>query len=169
MTHTAPPGGAEAGCGRDPLVHAIVAFLEHDHAPRMPEIRARLERALDEAGPEALASLGRRLARAGADFDYYPADPLARRIHHVLAAPVLQQQPVVEGLDQLAAVAGKPLVILANHLSYSDANVLDVALDRPGGREVCGRLTVVAGRSEEHTSELQSRLHLVCRLLLEKK
>src|SRR2546422_6891701 len=31
---------------------------------------------------------------------------------------------------------------------------------------------IVAGlkmRSEEHTSELQSRLHLVCRLLLEKK
>src|SRR2546422_6070864 len=27
----------------------------------------------------------------------------------------------------------------------------------------------VAMRSEEHTSELQSRLHLVCRLLLEKK
>src|SRR2546422_7928712 len=33
-----------------------------------------------------------------------------------------------------------------------------------------GRHHVVAGaRSEEHTSELQSRLHLVCRLLLEKK
>src|SRR5687768_17700135 len=29
--------------------------------------------------------------------------------------------------------------------------------------------TRVAPRSEEHTSELQSRLHLVCRLLLEKK
>src|SRR2546422_7230302 len=28
---------------------------------------------------------------------------------------------------------------------------------------------VYCGRSEEHTSELQSRLHLVCRLLLEKK
>src|SRR3989442_4180762 len=27
----------------------------------------------------------------------------------------------------------------------------------------------LAGRSEEHTSELQSRPHLVCRLLLEKK
>src|SRR2546422_8385453 len=27
----------------------------------------------------------------------------------------------------------------------------------------------VTWRSEEHTSELQSRLHLVCRLLLEKK
>src|SRR2546429_1619289 len=34
------------------------------------------------------------------------------------------------------------------------------------------RLSVSDGasqRSEEHTSELQSRLHLVCRLLLEKK
>src|SRR2546429_2989545 len=28
---------------------------------------------------------------------------------------------------------------------------------------------IVALKSEEHTSELQSRLHLVCRLLLEKK
>src|SRR5439155_24775729 len=28
---------------------------------------------------------------------------------------------------------------------------------------------VLSGRSEEHTSELQSRGHLVCRLLLEKK
>src|SRR2546422_8918263 len=36
-----------------------------------------------------------------------------------------------------------------------------------------GRAAVPGGsvmqRSEEHTSELQSRLHLVCRLLLEKK
>src|SRR5690625_3049477 len=30
-------------------------------------------------------------------------------------------------------------------------------------------ICVIAGRSEEHTSELQSRGHLVCRLLLEKK
>src|SRR3712207_7769926 len=31
------------------------------------------------------------------------------------------------------------------------------------------RLRLVAPRSEEHTSELQSRQYLVCRLLLEKK
>src|SRR2546422_8504386 len=41
-------------------------------------------------------------------------------------------------------------------------------------RTVYGRIPVpgsvwAADRSEEHTSELQSRLHLVCRLLLEKK
>src|SRR2546422_5534470 len=32
-----------------------------------------------------------------------------------------------------------------------------------------GLASTKCGRSEEHTSELQSRLHLVCRLLLEKK
>src|SRR5205814_9431904 len=32
-----------------------------------------------------------------------------------------------------------------------------------------GRIARAAGRSEEHTSELQSLRHLVCRLLLEKK
>src|SRR2546422_7603905 len=32
-----------------------------------------------------------------------------------------------------------------------------------------GHMVGPDGRSEEHTSELQSRLHLVCRLLLEKK
>src|SRR2546429_2766417 len=31
------------------------------------------------------------------------------------------------------------------------------------------RRNAIPNRSEEHTSELQSRLHLVCRLLLEKK
>src|SRR5947199_7974018 len=37
------------------------------------------------------------------------------------------------------------------------------------GREVVRRRAVATQRSEEHTSELQSLRHLVCRLLLEKK
>src|SRR5947209_16401640 len=37
------------------------------------------------------------------------------------------------------------------------------------GRPVGGRGAAQAARSEEHTSELQSRQYLVCRLLLEKK
>src|SRR5690625_6588792 len=41
------------------------------------------------------------------------------------------------------------------------------ALRNPGAQQV--DLQAVALRSEEHTSELQSRGHLVCRLLLEKK
>ena len=53
------------------------------------------------------------------------------------------------------------------------ANVLFVDETHFGSTQVAAvidhYLTRGAWRSEEHTSELQSRLHLVCRLLLEKK
>src|SRR5689334_23855797 len=41
-------------------------------------------------------------------------------------------------------------------------------LQLAGERALLGEEEVL-GRSEEHTSELQSQFHLVCRLLLEKK
>src|SRR5687768_17990114 len=48
----------------------------------------------------------------------------------------------------------------------SSTRVDPAELDFNGGD---GSIGLALGRSEEHTSELQSRLHLVCRLLLEKK
>src|SRR5205809_5653047 len=52
-----------------------------------------------------------------------------------------------------------------NVLAVAPRDVLMVA----GNRETRARLERAGVRSEEHMSELQSRLHLVCRLLLEKK
>src|SRR5258708_16930012 len=40
---------------------------------------------------------------------------------------------------------------------------------QPAPSDVAGPTTSLGARSEEHTSELQSPDHLVCRLLLEKK
>src|SRR5689334_23655400 len=57
-----------------------------------------------------------------------------------------------------------------------DLIVLDVMLPGIDGFEILRRLrqqsrvpVIMLTRSEEHTSELQSQFHLVCRLLLEKK
>src|SRR2546422_4447075 len=51
-----------------------------------------------------------------------------------------------------------------------DAHVLhNLFFDLVRGRADQQRERRLFARSEEHTSELQSRLHLVCRLLLEKK
>src|SRR2546429_3905624 len=47
--------------------------------------------------------------------------------------------------------------------------VLQVVQRLPAERLRSHAELFLATRSEEHTSELQSRLHLVCRLLLEKK
>src|SRR5687768_18035765 len=50
-------------------------------------------------------------------------------------------------------------------LVQADIDVADASFVPP----IDGQDTAPRPRSEEHTSELQSRLHLVCRLLLEKK
>src|SRR3712207_8735507 len=67
-----------------------------------------------------------------------------------------------------------PRVDVRDTTGAGDAFSAAVAWALAGGRplEDAVRLAVAAGslaRSEEHTSELQSRQYLVCRLLLEKK
>src|SRR3712207_8084047 len=57
-----------------------------------------------------------------------------------------------------------PLCLLRHRWKWSA-----IALVRPAGREDLAEVALAEGRSEEHTSELQSRQYLVCRLLLEKK
>src|SRR2546422_5979534 len=56
---------------------------------------------------------------------------------------------------------------LAAGLGLSSSLCSDGGCSNAGGGTA--GIAIGATRSEEHTSELQSRLHLVCRLLLEKK
>ena len=130
---------------REALVGAITTFLAGRDPRLLDEITNSLNREIDAAGPQALAQLGRRFVTTGADWDYYPPDPLARRIHHLLADRLLEPGSTLFGVEHLAAVAGKPVVVFANHLSYSDANLLEILLHRAGGAEVSDRLTAMAG------------------------
>src|SRR2546429_3008739 len=73
-----------------------------------------------------------------------------------------------------AFVPAGPVVYYDEYLHAEATETLaDTAVGHPccryeGGRCIAGG-PILWPRSEEHTSELQSRLHLVCRLLLEKK
>src|SRR5258708_28169251 len=53
---------------------------------------------------------------------------------------------------------------------FRSSLALFVHRERVPGSRLCSKsLTTIGDRSEEHTSELQSPDHIVCRLLLEKK
>src|SRR2546422_5146783 len=68
--------------------------------------------------------------------------------------------------DRIAiGCAGENIIVETDRRYALDDLQAGLAVRSPDGAELV-RLSV---RSEEHTSELQSRLHLVCRLLLEKK
>src|SRR2546429_3215287 len=66
---------------------------------------------------------------------------------------------------QLSRAPSCPLGDLSRELCVS-RRTIEIAVSITTGKTF---RDVREQRSEEHTSELQSRLHLVCRLLLEKK
>src|ERR1017187_10610853 len=62
-------------------------------------------------------------------------------------------------------------LVAVRSVPQHDRQLVDLFLRRqqPGVQEVLEHNLKIAHRSEEHTSELQSPMYLVCRLLLEKK
>src|SRR3712207_7027090 len=86
----------------------------------------------------------------------HDALPIYRQAQLALAAPYLLE---VRELPVVVGMMPEPLYSVREHRSP----FVDLHDHSPG------KLTQRCGRSEEHTSELQSRQYLVCRLLLEKK
>src|SRR5690606_42070606 len=87
----------------------------------------------------------------------HAALPISRDLPEVHGQyPCLRQQAFRRG--EIAAAVGIPGPIAWQHDEQEDRQ------PKQTGGKVCP-----ANRSEEHTSELQSRENLVCRLLLEKK
>src|SRR5689334_24762100 len=75
------------------------------------------------------------------------------------ALPIFRQAPYFDGMPPQPG----PISDITN------ARVLAVLADSITTDHISPAGSVVMLRSEEHTSELQSQFHLVCRLLLEKK
>jgi 1-acyl-sn-glycerol-3-phosphate acyltransferase len=130
--------------GRDGLIGAILHFLCVQDLLTQEDIRVALEQEIDDAGPAALLDLRASLA-ADNGWSYYPPDPLARRIHQLLADRFLGTDSILAGAEHLARLDGEPVAIFANHLSYADANAIDILLERFGSDTLASRLTAIAG------------------------
>jgi 1-acyl-sn-glycerol-3-phosphate acyltransferase len=147
--------------GRRTLLGAISAFLSTGREPQtVAAIAEAVARVVDAAGPEGMASLRSDLAAAGEDWSYYAQNALARDVHDAVARFVLEPASALDGSQHAHAVAGRPVVIFANHLSYSDANLLEILLRWGGAGELAQRLTVIAG--PKVYSSLQRRFSSLC-------
>src|SRR2546429_2324056 len=71
--------------------------------------------------------------------------------------------------DDTAYMLGRLTLNPLKHIDPVMTVLLPIVLWLSHAGFLFGAAKPVPVRSEEHTSELQSRLHLVCRLLLEKK
>src|SRR2546422_6303148 len=82
-------------------------------------------------------------------------------VAHALVYQADRPVTILEGLAEAGGIANEAgdTVIVTRAMQTSPSDPPSIGPEDPAP----------AARSEEHTSELQSRLHLVCRLLLEKK
>src|SRR5256884_1647849 len=78
---------------------------------------------------------------------------------------------LIQGAPATSQVTSPTSLLSSKMVSVVEmVSLISVACVRaPQTRSPSTKKTEMVIRSEEHTSELQSRLHLVCRLLLEKK
>src|SRR2546422_7537454 len=84
---------------------------------------------------------------------------MTRRVHHLQSA----------ASDANPLATGQSLHVARRHGQDLSPEPIHLCSVQPGSALDQPRRINQVRRSEEHTSELQSRLHLVCRLLLEKK
>src|SRR5439155_3004423 len=110
----------------------------------------------------AASTSGRPLRRAE-DLESAPA-------FHDVGRSERSRHPMSEGVGSLACACDEPQAPSLEQMRrrFADDPIHDAATGADGrvANDVVERHV---GRSEEHTSELQSRGQLVCRLLLEKK
>src|SRR6267154_4738947 len=112
--------------------------------------RRRIDYPIRECPVWRKATGGSRTCASGAEVDASCRAPLTQEIRPPLNRPHSPLSPTPRPLERALPLSHPPLGLLALHLR------LEALRDFPL-------------RSEEHTSELQSPVHLVCRLLLEKK
>src|SRR2546422_3062935 len=137
--------------------------------------RARLEGEVEDARlldpARARVVPGIEPQRPLGDVDGGHSKPLVEARVHLSAAASRVEDPRARGERSLRV----PAKVAPDHAPIHGG---DEVVERPERRSLLAPVLVPAlrldelwtqPRSEEHTSELQSRLHLVCRLLLEKK
>src|SRR6266487_5329878 len=104
---------------------------------------------------EALAGEGARVVICDlSDSGYFAANPAVATVTGDVAEHGLADRVLAEAVTRW----GRVDVLVNDAAAYPDGTLLEM---QPDAWDLV--------RSEEHTSELQSPVHLVCRLLLEKK
>src|SRR5437870_8397550 len=162
------PRQAYAVVVRSPHAHARIRSMDTLAARGAPGVLAVLtgaDWAADRLGDMPTDKSRKR--RDGSPAIATPRPALIRdRVRHVgdpIALVVAETQSQAVDAAELVAVDYEPLPAVA----------ATAEVPRPGApavwTEAPDNVAFVWERSEEHTSELQSRGHLVCRLLLEKK
>src|SRR5260370_22521275 len=158
---------------------------EVDISMTKPALFSQDDRILEGAGRQATAEVNRSFSRDNLELD--EGMRLARELHdgvlQSLAGAALQLEAISRLIDidptaaqehlravgEVIAVEQRELRRWIERLQPATSASIATGADLAAALEKLRERAEWQWRSEEHTSELQSHLNLVCRLLLEKK
>lgn len=130
---------------RTQFAHDLARLVATWGSDSVETLEPRMAALLSEITDEQLAVYHERMSSTGGDWDYYPPDPLARRISRTVMATVLLPGSGLENPEALLPAHERNSVLLGNHLSYVDVNVLDHLMSAAGHAEIADRLTTLVG------------------------
>jgi 1-acyl-sn-glycerol-3-phosphate acyltransferase len=136
-------GGAIAD--RAAFCAKVASGLAEWGAGERHEVERAVELLLRDTSDAELAMFAKRLAETGATWGFHPADLTARAVSRLAHSFVLSPGSGIADSHHLAIAATRPVFLVANHLSYVDANVLDALLVAEGHGAVADRMTVLVG------------------------
>src|SRR3712207_2851810 len=123
--------------------------------------RLGLLRTPEEYQPPAIATRANELQARNVAFGFDDADSLRA----VYEDPILRERHI----EMLPPAPPRKRGIIETERALAEAKLVDAETIEDAVSWLHNKERMVVLRSEEHTSELQSRQYLVCRLLLEKK
>jgi 1-acyl-sn-glycerol-3-phosphate acyltransferase len=139
------PLGPGSPPDRAALAQQIAAMLGPRIAPEADALRDRILELLAGHSDADLARFFERLRTTGESWSYHAPDPLARAVSRAVMMLLLEAGSALEQAERLAIARQRPAILLANHLSFVDANVLDALLCQAGFADLADRLTVLVG------------------------
>ena len=136
---------ARASQFRNALLDQAQAFVGNRSTEELAKFRQLVGSSIDELSVSEVLRLGAIVTNPEADWGFHPSEAVARLVNHAMGELLVKPESAVTGVEKLKAVAGRPLLFLPNHLSYSDANLFELLVNRGGHGELTKQLTVFAG------------------------
>ncbi len=130
---------------RDAFAERLADLLAEWGAGRGEALASLVWVALADYDDTDLQRFVERSANTGSDWGYHPPDPVARRISREMMRQVLQPGSSIENADALEVARSQVSVLLGNHLSFVDVNVLDYLMAESGYSDVAERVTALVG------------------------
>lgn len=136
---------SDTALDRDGLVSQMSHMLSEWGAGDPETLRVLIAPLAEQLDGPSFRAFLERAQNTGTTWGFHPAVELARQVSRAVMKQVVLPGSGLDNTSRLEVARERPVVFLANHLSFVDANVFDYLMAEAGYGDVTDRLTTLVG------------------------